>query len=143
LTPIKARRGHMVRFEPIGSPGGGRSVPPLSRPDEVTMSPMFKALPLMAALTASAAYAQPAPSGPPAPAPAQPGAPQAAQNCPMMNGQRMMSGQAIGAHMLNGHMVDKDGKPIVGGMMGANGMPCVPQASANAQPGKAAPKANP
>jgi len=107
------------------------------------MSSMFKALPLMAALAASAAYAQPAPraDAPPAAAPA-PAAPQAAQNCPMVNGQRMMSGQAMGAHMQNGHMVDKDGKPIAGGMMGANGMPCVPQASANAQPSKPAPKAD-
>ena len=104
------------------------------------MSSMFKALPLMAALAASAAYAQPAAraDAPPG-APAAP-TPQAAQNCPMVNGQRMMSGQAMGAHMQNGHMVDKDGKPIVGGMMGTHGMPCVPQASANAQPGKAAPK---
>jgi hypothetical protein len=101
---------------------------------------MFKTLPLMALLAAGAAYAQPSPSGPPAPAPAKPGA--AALNCPMVNGQAMMNGQAMGAHMQNGHMVDKDGKPIVGGMMGPNGMMCVPQASANAQPGKVPPKAD-
>ena len=106
------------------------------------MSPMLKTLPLMAALFAGAAYAQPAPSAAPTPAPAKPGAPQVAQSCPMMNGQTMMNGQAMGAHMQNGHMVDKDGKPIIGGMMGPNGAMCVPQASANTQPGKAAPKAD-
>jgi hypothetical protein len=105
------------------------------------MSSMFKALPLIAALAASAAYAQPAPRAD-APPGSTPTPPQAVQNCPMMNGQRMMNGQAMGAHMQGGHMVDKDGKPIVGGMMGPNGMMCVPQASANAQPGKAAPKAD-
>jgi hypothetical protein len=107
---------------------------------------MIKALPLMAVLAASAAYAQPAPraDAPPGtvPTPAKPGVPGAYQNCPMFNGQTMMNGQAMGAHMQNGRMVDKDGKPIVGGMMGPNGMMCVPQASANTQLGKVAPKAN-
>jgi hypothetical protein len=111
------------------------------------MSLMFKTLSLTAALAAGAAYAQPAPRadvppGTTAIAPAKPGAAQGPQNCPMVNGQTMMNGQAMGAHMQNGHMVDKDGKPIMGGMMGPNGVMCVPQASANAQPGKAAPKAN-
>lgn len=107
------------------------------------MSLMFKALPLMAALAAGAAYVQPAPSGAPSPAPTKPAAPaQGVQNCPMVNGHAMMSGQAMGAHMQDGHMVDKDGKLIMGGMMGPHGMMCVPQASANAQPPKAPPKAN-
>lgn len=104
--------------------------------------------PVLASLLASAALAQPRPHddhqpGAAAQAPAKPGAaPQTAQGCPMMNGQMMMNGQAMGAHMQNGHMVDKDGKTIMGGMMGPNGMMCVPHASANTQPGKAAPKAN-
>ena len=109
------------------------------------MSLIFKALPLMAALAAGAAYAQPAPRTdvpPVATAPAKPGASQLPQNCPMMNGQAMMNGSAMGAHMQNGHMVDKDGKFIMGGMMGQNGMMCVPQASANAQSSKPAPKAD-
>jgi hypothetical protein len=105
------------------------------------MSLMLKALPLMAALAAGAAYAQPAPPATPTPAPAKPGAP-GAQTCPMVNGHMMMSGQAMGAHMQAGHMVDKDGKLIMGGMMGPNGMMCVPQASANTQPPKTPPKAN-
>lgn len=110
------------------------------------MSPMFKAFPVMVLLAGGAAYAQPdahadhRPGGT-APAPATPSTPPAAQNCPRMNGQMMMNGQAMGAHMQNGHMVDKDGKTIMGGMMGPNGMMCVPQASANPQPGPAAPKA--
>jgi hypothetical protein len=109
------------------------------------MSLMFKALPMVAALAASAAFAQPAPganvlSGPTAPA--KPGGSPLPQNCPMVNGQAMMNGSVMGAHMQNGHMLDKDGKPILGGMMGPNGAICVPQASANAQPGKAAPKSN-
>jgi hypothetical protein len=105
------------------------------------MSPILKALPLVTLMAAGAAYAQPA--SPPA-APAKPDAPaQGAQNCPMANGQRMMSGRGMGAHMQNGHMVDKDGKTIMGGMMGPNGMPCVPQtAQQNAQPGKTPPKAD-
>jgi hypothetical protein len=104
---------------------------------------MLKALPLIAALAGAApAYAQPAP---PAAKPdaARPDAPHGVAGCPMMNGQRMMSGRAMGAHMQGGHMVDKDGKPIMGGMMGAKGMPCVPAvASVNPPPGKAAPKAD-
>lgn len=109
-----------------------------------------KLLPLLAAFAASAAFAQadphaghhPAGDAPQAAAPAKPdAAPQMAQGCPMMNGQMMMNAQAMGAHMQNGHMVDKDGKTIMGGMMGPNGMMCMPQASANAQPGQAAPKA--
>ena len=89
-----------------------------------------------AALAASAALAQTAP-------PAKPDStPQPSQGCPMANGQAMMNGSAMGAHMQNGHRVDKDGKPIAGGMMGRNGMPCVPRTAANAQPGKAAPKAD-
>jgi hypothetical protein len=110
------------------------------------MVSMFKALPLMAVLAASAAYAQPTPGAdtPPGkpPTPAQPGAPGVSQSCPMFNGQRMMNGQAMGAHMLNGHMVDKDGKSIMGGMMGPNGMMCVPQAATSTQSGKTAPKAD-
>jgi hypothetical protein len=101
---------------------------------------MLKALPLIAALAGTAAYAQNAPGAATPPA-AQPDSTQAAGGCPMRNGQRMMNGQAMGAHMQNGRMVDKDGKPIMGGMMGPKGMMCVPMASASAQPGKAAPKA--
>jgi hypothetical protein len=96
---------------------------------------------LLAAFAASAALAQADPHHPDAApaAPAKPAGPQ--KSCPMMNGQAMMNGAAMGAHMQNGHMVDKDGKTIMGGMMGPNGMMCVPQASADAVPGKATPKA--
>ena len=95
-----------------------------------------------AALAGSAALAQTSP----APSSASPGkpdaAPQASYGCPMTNGQAMMNGTAMGAHMQNGRMVDKDGKPIVGGMMGQNGMPCVPRTAAITPPVKAAPKAD-
>jgi hypothetical protein len=110
-----------------------------------------KYLPLLAAFAASAAFAQadphaghhPAGDAAQAAAPAKPdAAPQMAQSCPMMNGQMMMNGQPMGAHMQSGHMVDKDGKPIMGGMMGPNGMMCMPKASANAPSGNPAPEAH-
>lgn len=104
------------------------------------MSPISKVIPLSAALLAGAAYAQPAPRPEAAPGPTTP-APKAPQTCPMMNGQRMMNGRSMGAHMQSGHMVDKDGKAIAGGMMGPHGMMCVPQSPGGAAQDKAAPKA--
>jgi hypothetical protein len=105
---------------------------------------------LFAALAAPAALAQADPhaghhpgAAAPEAAPARPdGAAPSTQGCPMMNGRMMLNGSAMGAHMQNGHMVDKDGRTIMGGTMGPNGMMCVPQASANAQPRKAPPKAD-
>ena len=114
------------------------------------MSRFAPALALSLAFVASAALAQADPhaghhpdaAGPQA-APAKPDASgPSAQGCPMMNGQMMMNASAMGAHMQNGHMVDKDGKTIMGGMMGPGGTMCMPQAAQTTQPGKAAPKAD-
>lgn len=111
------------------------------------MSPRYTALAMGAALATGVAHAQTTPRsdvppGAASPAPTTPGASQGPQNCPMMNGRVMLNGSAMGAHMQNGHMVDKDGKPIMGGMMGPKGIMCVPQASATPQAGKVPPKAD-